>query len=151
MSHKIAIVHDYLCSKGGSERVFEYICQAFPEADVYTLAYHPKRTFPYFKERKIITTWMQPFVRSSRSFRYLFWLGALTMRRQDFSKYDLVISSSATTAKYLRAPKGKHICYCYIPTRAFWHFEAYFGNSYFAKALKPFLPLFKKWDFAAAQ
>src|SRR5690606_2104312 len=138
MSHKIAIVHDYLCSKGGSERVFEYICEAFPEADVYTLAYHPKKTFPYFLKRKIHTTWMQPFVRSSATFRYLFLLGAWTMKRMDFSQYDLVISSSATTAKYLTAPK--HICYCYIPTRAFWHFDAYFGNSPLATLLKPFLP-----------
>lgn len=148
---KIAIVHDYLCSKGGSERVFQYICEAFPEADAYTLAFNPKATFPYFSKRPIQTTWLQPFVRSSRAFRWLFLIGTYAMKSLDFSKYDLVVSSSTTTAKYLTAPNGLHICYCYMPTRALWHFDSYFGKGRTAKFLKPLLPFLKKRDFAAAQ
>jgi glycosyltransferase involved in cell wall biosynthesis len=148
---RVAIVHDYLCSKGGSERVFEYICEAFPEADIYTLALNTKETFPYFEGRKIQTTFLQPFIRSSKSFRWLFLAGTWAMRQFDFSGYDLVVSSSTTTAKYLKAPKGKHICYCYMPTRALWHFESYFGNSLVGKCLKPFLSLLRKRDFKAAQ
>ena len=30
---KIAVVHDYLCGIGGSERVFQYICEEFAEAE----------------------------------------------------------------------------------------------------------------------
>ena len=148
---KVAIVHDYLCSKGGSERVFQYICEAFPEADAYTLAFNPKKTFPYFGSRPIKTTWLQPIIRSSRSFRWLFLLGTYAMERFDFSKYDLVVSSSTTVAKYLSAPNSLHICYCYMPTRALWHFDHYFASNLMAKCLKPILPFLKKRDFAAAQ
>ena len=114
---KIAIVHDYLCSKGGSERIFQYICEAFPEADVYALAFRPEKTFPYFSKRAIQTTWLQPFIRSSRAFRWLFLLGTYAMKSLDFSNYNLVVSSSTTVAKYLLAPDALHICYCYMPTR----------------------------------
>jgi hypothetical protein len=55
---KIALVHDYLCGRGGSERVFQSLCEGFPEADVYTLAYNPNATYEYFKTREIRTTWM---------------------------------------------------------------------------------------------
>lgn len=148
---KIAIVHDHLCGKGGSERIFQYICEAFPEADAYTLALNTKKTFPYFSHRLIRTTWLQPFIRSSRAFRWLFVLGTYTMEALDFSKYDLVISSSTTTAKYLKAPKGRHFCYCYMPTRALWHFESYFGKSKMAYFLRPFLSFLKRRDYVAAQ
>jgi glycosyltransferase involved in cell wall biosynthesis len=148
---KIAIVHDHLCGKGGSERIFQYICEAFPEADAYTLAFNAKTTFPYFATRPLQTTWLQPFIRSARAFRWLFVLGTYAMRSLDFSKYDLVISSSTTTAKYLKAPRGRHLCYCYMPTRALWHFESYFGQSKTAFFLRPLLPALKKRDFLAAQ
>src|SRR3989338_6770051 len=146
---KIAIVHDHLCGKGGSERVFQYICEAFPEADTYTLAFNPAKTFPYFANRHIRTTWLQPLVQSSRAFRWSFPLASYAMQSLDFSNYDLVISSSTTTTKYLIAPF--HICYCYMPTRALWHFDSYFGHSKIKLFLKPLLPLLKKRDFAAAQ
>ena len=148
---KVAIVHDYLCSKGGSERVFQYICEAFPEADVYTLSFRPEKTFPYFANRPIRTTWLQPFVRSSRAFRWTFPMGTLAIQSFDFSDYDLIVSSSTTVAKYLSAGGAFHICYCYMPTRALWHFDHYFGSRWLAQFLKPVLPLLKKRDFAAAQ
>ena len=148
---KIALVHDYLCSKGGSERVFQYICEIFPEADVYTLACNSLKTFPYFQDRPIRTTWLNPFVQSSSAFRWLFPLATHTMQRLDLSAYDLIISSSATTAKYISAPHALHICYCYMPTRALWHFEQYFGNSLSSKLFKAFLPYLRKRDYAAAQ
>lgn len=67
------------------------------------------------------------------------------------SQYDVVLSSSATVAKYVSVPNGKHICYCYIPTRAIWHFDEYFSNSTKARLLKLSLPYLKKRDYAAAQ
>ena len=50
---RIALVHDYLCGLGGAERVFEYMCQEFPEADIYTLAYNKNSTLSEYKKYKI--------------------------------------------------------------------------------------------------
>ncbi len=66
---KIAIVHDHLLVTGGAERIFQYICEEFPEADAYTLAYNPEKMYPYFLTRKIRTTWMNRFVQTNEFFK----------------------------------------------------------------------------------
>lgn len=148
---KIAIVHDYLCGIGGSERVFQYMCEEFQEADVYTLAYNPEATYPCFRERRIRTTWMNPFVRTMDAFRWSFPLATHAMEGLDLRAYDVVLSSSATVAKYVRVPNGRHICYCYIPTRAIWQFDEYFGPGWKARLVRPLLPYLRKRDYEAAQ
>lgn len=148
---KIAIVHDYLCGLGGSERVFQYMCEEFQEADIYTLAYNPDATYPYFRECQIKTTWLNPLVRTMEAFRWSFPLATFAMEGLDLHKYDVVLSSSATVAKYVRVPNGRHICYCYIPTRALWQFDEYFGSSWKAKLVKLFLPYLRRRDYQAAQ
>jgi glycosyltransferase involved in cell wall biosynthesis len=148
---KMAVVHDYLCGMGGSERVFQYICEEFPEADIYTLAYNPNLAPQYFRKRLIRTTWINRFVQSMNAFRWSFPISTYVMNSIDLSAYDVVLSSSATVAKYIKVPNGKHICYCYIPTRALWQTNEYFGNSYKATLIKFFLNYLKKRDYAAAQ
>ena len=148
---KIALVHDYLCGLGGSERVFQYICEAFPDADAYTLAYNPEATLPYFSKRGIRTTWMNRFVQSMDAFRWSFPVSTHVMESLDLSGYDVVLSSSATVAKYVRVPDGKHVCYCYIPTRAIWHVDEYFGGGFKGRLFRLLLPRLKQRDYAAAQ
>ncbi len=148
---KLAIVHDYLCGMGGAERVFQYICEEFAEADAYALAYNPESTLPYFRGREIRTTWLNRYVQSMDAFRWSFPLATYVMESLDLGQYDVVLSSCATIAKYVRVPHGKHICYCYIPTRALWQTNEYFGASRKAELLKPFLPYLQRRDFAAAQ
>lgn len=148
---KIAIVHDYLCGFGGSERVFQYICEEFPEADAFTLAYNPDTTLPYFSGRGIRTTWMNKFVHGANTFKLAFPVSTYVMESLDLSQYDLVLSSSATVAKYLNVPNGVHVCYCYIPTRAIWHFEEYFGSGFKGRVFKFLLPWLKARDCNAAQ
>src|SRR5438552_9899829 len=147
----MAIVLDQLFGMAGSERVAQYICEEFAEADVYTLAYNPETTFPYFSSRNIRTTWLNPFVRSTSAFRWSFPFATHVMQSLDLRDYDAVLSCSATVAKYVSAPKGKHVCYCYIPTRALWHFEEYFRPSLRAAITKRFLNYLRNRDYRAAQ
>jgi glycosyltransferase involved in cell wall biosynthesis len=148
---KIAIVHDYLCGMGGAERVFQYICEEFPEADVFALAYNPATTLPYFKGINIRTTWLNRFVQSMNAFRWSFPIATYVMESIDLRSYDLVLSSSATVAKYVQVPNGKHICYCYIPTRALWQTGAYFRAGLKAFLVKSVLSYLRRRDYAAAQ
>jgi glycosyltransferase involved in cell wall biosynthesis len=148
---RVALVHDYLCTLGGSERVFQYMCEAFPKADVYTLALNRSKTIPYFASKPgIRTTWMNAFVQSPRSFRVAFPLATYAMQGLDLSGYDLVLSSAATVARYVRAPNGRHVCYCYIPTRAVWHFDEYFGQqSIPGRVFKLLLPWLRRRELQA--
>lgn len=148
---RIALVHDYLCSIGGSERIFQYLCEEFVEADIYTLAYNEKTTLPYFKAKKIHTSWLNRFVRSTRLFKLFFPISTYVMSKLDLSAYDLVLTSSATVAKYVNTGAAKHICYCYIPTRAIWQSGEYFDGGISSLVFKILLPYFKKRDYKAAK
>lgn len=146
----IAVVHDYLCGIGGAERVFQYICEAFPHADAYTLAYNPDQSSDYFRSRRLHTTWLNRYVQSMDAFRWSFPLATYAMETIDLSRYDIVLSSSATVAKYVHVPNGQHICYCYIPTRAIWQFDDYFGDSFKGRLFGLFLPFMRRRDLQAA-
>ncbi len=147
---RIALVHDQLLSLGGSERVFQYMCEAFPDAPAYTLTHDPAETLPYFQTRGVRTSWLDPFTRSVTAFRNAFPIATYVMEAMDFSQYDVVLSSSATIAKYIRVPKGLHICYCYTPTRAIWQADEYFGGGLKARVFRALLPYLKRRDLAAA-
>ena len=43
---KIALLQDQLLTCAGSERVFLYMCQEFPEADIFSLCYNAETTLP---------------------------------------------------------------------------------------------------------
>ena len=148
--YKIAIVHDYLCGMGGSERVFLYMCKEFKEADIFTLAYNPEATLSEFKGYDIKVTWLNKFVKTMDQFRWSFLIATYVMQNLDFKKYDIVLTSSATVAKYINVPLGCHICYCYIPTRAIWQTDAYFMGSFKGKLIKPFINFLKKRDLEAS-
>jgi glycosyltransferase involved in cell wall biosynthesis len=149
---KVALVHDRLCILGGSERVFQYICQTFSDADIYTLAYDRSTALPYFATRSIRTTWLDPFVRAPLAFKWAFPIATYVMEAQRLKGYDLVLSSSATVAKYVRVIGGTHVCYCYMPTRAIWHADAYFDpRSLKAQVFSRFRQHLQRRDYLASQ
>lgn len=147
---KLALVHDYLCGIGGSERIFQYLCEEFENADIYTLSYNKYATLPYFRTLKINTTWLNFFVRTMETFRWSFPVATHVMEAINFKSYDVVLSSSATVAKYIRTPEGAHICYCYIPTRALWQTDKYFKSGFKIFLISFFLGFLQKRDLAAS-
>lgn len=148
---KIAIVNDILCGVGGAERVFQYMCEEFIEADVYTLAFNPSRCDSYFSSIKIKTTWLNPIIRSTKAYKVLFPIATYAIEALDLREYDCVITASATVAKYVNVQRGIHICYCFMPTRALWQFDQYFNGDIISKFTNIFLPYLRKRDYNAAQ
>lgn len=150
---KIALIQDQLLTSAGSERVFLYMAQEFKEADLYTLSYNPEITWPEFKAFKIRTHWLNAVIRNHQIFKMMFPIATMAMEQWDFTGYDVIITSSATTAKYIKRFNAPHICYCYFPTRAIWNFDAYFnGGIGIKERLFSFLiKYFKKCDVAAAR
>jgi glycosyltransferase involved in cell wall biosynthesis len=150
---KIALLQDQLLTCAGSERVFLYMCQEFPEADIFSLCYNAKTTLPEFEDFSINVHPLNRIIRTHKIFKMLFPISTYAMELWDFRGYDLIISSSATTAKYIKRFSGVHICYCYIPTRAIWNFGGYFqeGVGFKEKIFSSFLNYFKKRDVEAAR
>lgn len=127
---KLALVQDQLLTPAGSERIFLYMCQEFPEADIYTLAYNPDVTWPEFRQFNIRTSWMNALVQTHDRFKTVFPLSTYVMQKWDLSGYDVILTSSATIAKYIARHHARHVCYCYYPTRAIWTRGKYFDGAH---------------------
>src|SRR5918995_1772471 len=56
---RVALVHDFLLDLRGAERVFLSLCDAFPEADVFTAVYDEDGTEGRFAGRTVRTTFLQ--------------------------------------------------------------------------------------------
>ncbi len=153
---RVALVHDYLNQYGGAERVLESFCEIWPEAPIFTLIYDEARTGGAFKNRKIRTSFLQkaPFVKSHH--RPFLMLMPIAIEQFDLSKYDLVISDSASFAKgVITRPKTLHVCYCHTPTRYVWddshkYIEEFNYPAIVKKIIPPFLNYLRLWDEAAS-
>ena len=124
---RVALVHDFLVEFGGAERVLEALCEIFPKASIYTAFYRKGSTaYERFKGKKIVASWAQnvPFF-ASKLHSPLRFLAPKIWNSFDFSKYDLVISSSSwyITRGFKGVKKAKggkgfvEVCYCHTPPR----------------------------------
>ncbi|MFZ2663876.1 MAG: glycosyltransferase, partial [Patescibacteria group bacterium] len=148
---KVAIVCDDLIQFGGSERIVEALSDMFPEAPIYT-SIASKEWINKFKdkERVVVTSFLQKFPLAVKINRYYspFLLHVLAFESFDFSKFDLVISSSSRYAHFIiTKPTTKHICYMHSPGRMIWESHDYFENENYGilkpikKLANPFLKL----------
>jgi glycosyltransferase involved in cell wall biosynthesis len=156
---RIAIVHDWMVSPGGAEKVVLELHKLWPEAPIYTAAYSPEK-FPEFAEADVRTTWLNHIGLAKRKHQLFSLPRAWAFKSLNLSDYDIVISSSSAESKYVRTgPKTLHICYCYTPIRYYWSdYNWYRQHPPFgplnglAKILLPGLigPL-RRMDYQAAQ
>lgn len=138
---KIALVHDYLTQPGGAERVFELLCQRFPEADIFTSLYDARRSVD-LGDRLVNTTFLQKIPGATRYFRLLAPFYFSAFRALDLSDYDLIISSTSSFAKAVRKrPEAIHICFCHNVTRFLWDTQTYLREY---PTYKRFYPLLEK-------
>ena len=123
---KIAIVHDFLLQRGGSERCLDILLELFPEADVFTLLYD-KKTFPDYERFKIKESFLKNFPLAKNKHYYYLPLYNRAIRSFDLSKHDLIISSSHAFAKNIRKHKRQtHICYCHSPMRSLYDIKSHY-------------------------
>src|SRR4051794_32944646 len=122
---KIAIVHEWLTTYAGSEKVLEAMLTEYPEADVFTLInFLPEKHGSIILPRVVKTSFVQrlPFVK--RYYRYLLPLMPLAIEQYDLSKYDVIVSNSHSVAKgVITGPDQLHISYCYTPMRYAWDLQ----------------------------
>src|SRR6201999_2113180 len=95
---RVALIHDFLLDLRGAERVFAAICDAYPEADVYTAVYDPTGTEGRFAARSPRTSFPQKPHPTPRPLRPLLPVYPLAIESLDLRGYDLVISSSSAWA-----------------------------------------------------
>ncbi len=139
---KVAIVHDWLVTYAGSERVVEQMLACYPQADVFSLVdFLPESDRGMLGGRKVRTSIIQHLPWARKRFRAYLPLMPLAVEQLDVSGYDLVISSSHAVAKgVLVGPDQLHVCMCYSPIRYAWDLQhQYLHESGLDKGIKSWL------------
>ncbi len=116
----IALAHEWLVHRYGSEKTFEAMAEAFPAADLYALT-HDRSAPLDFGGRDVSTTLLDrlPLVRDRRELQLP--LMPLAWRYATRRSYDVVVTSSHACAKGFRPGRSAlHLCYCYTPMRYVW-------------------------------
>lgn len=126
-----AIVHYWLVSARGGERVVQAILELLPEAELYTHVLDRPKVAEIIGDRPVHTSFIDrlPFARSQYQ-KYLP-LMPRALEELDMSGYDLVISSESGPAKgVIVDPNALHVCYCHSPMRYIWdQYHLYLGQA----------------------
>lgn len=156
---KTAIVHEWLITYAGSERVFGQIAGLYPDADLYSLLdFLADDDRGFILDRRATTSFIQRLPMAKEKYRDYLVLMPFAIKRFDLSGYDLIITSSHTVAKGVRTFPGQiHICYCHTPMRYIWDLQ----NQYLKEAgldrgirgaiLKALFSRLRKWDVSTSK
>jgi glycosyltransferase involved in cell wall biosynthesis len=154
---KIALFHDYLTQQGGAENVFRVFAEMFPDAPIYTFFYDEKKFADILANREVHASFLQkvPFIK--KHYRWTLPFMPKIVESFDFSKYDIVLSSTSAFGKgIITTSKTKHICYCHTPTRYLWlDTKDYIEQLKYSSPIKKIIPILltnlRKWDKKASQ
>ena len=134
---RVAIVHPFLVSRGGGEKVIDALAELFPRAEFFTLMLDRSTLSPQLLGRTIHTTFLDRGPLAWRYYQHLSPLYDAATARHDLSGFDLVISSGGPGSKTARVPAGiPHIHYCHSPVRYLWdQYETWLAR--LPRALRP--------------
>ena len=153
---RVALVHDWLITDRGGERVLDSLCRMFPEATLFTLFHVPGTQSPAIERMRIRTTFIARLPNVCRLYRHYLPLFPRAIESLDLRGYDLVLSSSHCVAKGVKPREaGRHLCYCHTPMRyAYDQFDDYFPperlGGLIRLAARVMMKPIRRWDIAAS-
>lgn len=112
---RIALVHDFLVSRGGAERVALSMARAFPEATIHTALHDPAATFAGFGEHDVRPLPIDQIPMLRRHHRLSLPLLQTAFARRSIEA-DVVLCSSSGFAHNISTP-GRKVIYCHTPAR----------------------------------
>lgn len=124
---KIALVHDWLVTYAGAERVLEQLLELYPEADVFAVIdfFSDEDRARHLKGKHAKTTFIQSLPGAKHHYQKYLPLMPIAIEQLDLSEYDLIISSSHAVAKgVITGPDQLHISYVHSPIRYAWDMQA---------------------------
>ncbi len=151
---KIAIIHDWLVTYAGAERVLSGLLDVWPEADLYSVIdFLSDEDRANLGGKRATTTFIQQLPKAKTHYQKYLPLMPLAIEQLDMSGYDLVISSSHAVAKgVLTGPNQLHISYVHSPIRYAWDLqhqylhEASLDHGFKAKLARMLLHYMRMWD-----
>jgi len=165
---RIALAHDWLYTMRGGEAVLDRLARLVlgdhEPGGLYVLVDSGARMTEAIDRFGRVTSFLQSVPMSRGVGRR--WLLPLfpaavdglgrTLRRHHADRpIDLLLSTSSSAIKGLRAPEGvPHVCYCHSPARYVWAMPEQYGGGRFGSlrraGLAAFGGSFKRWDARTA-
>jgi O-antigen biosynthesis alpha-1,3-mannosyltransferase len=154
---RVAIVHEWLSSYAGSERVLEELLHGFPEARLHAVCdFLPPAERSFLGGREVATTFIQRLPLARTRFRNYLPLMPLAIEQLDLSAFDIVISSNHAVAKgVITRPDQLHVSYVHTPIRYAWDLQNQYLDQAGLSSLKGWLArlilhYLRQWDQASA-
>lgn len=152
---RVAIVHDWLTTYAGAEKVLEQMLQVFPEADVFSLVdFLSEKDRGFLRNKQVTTSFIQKLPMARSKYRQYLPLMPLAIEQFDLSSYDLILSSSHAVSKgVITGPNQMHISYVHSPIRYAWDMQhQYLKESGLEKGVKGMvakwiLSKVRMWDY----
>jgi glycosyltransferase involved in cell wall biosynthesis len=154
----VAIVHEWLSTFGGTERLLVESRKLFPNADVFALT-HFRKNFQNtaLADLNTKTTFLQNIPGIEQHYRKLLPLMPFAIESLDVSAYDLVISLSHAVAHGVKTHSQQtHVSYISTPMRYAWHMRDDYLNLHgltnplVRLAANGTLNLLRQWDISAS-
>ncbi|MEK3992210.1 glycosyltransferase family 4 protein [Robertmurraya sp. FSL R5-0851] len=155
---RVAIVHDWLVTYAGAEKVLEEILNIYPEADLFSLVeFLDENKKGFIKNKNVTTSFIQKMPFAKKKYRGYLPLMPLAIEQLDVSEFDVIISSSHAVAKgIITGPDQVHISYVHSPIRYAWDLQhQYLKESGLEKGIKAYLArtilhFIRNWDYRTA-
>ncbi len=155
---RTALIHEWLVTYAGSERVFEQMVALYPDADLFSLVdFLPDSLRFFIQDRPVNVSFLQRLPFADPHFRQYLPLMPMAIEQFDLSPYDVVISSHHAIAKgALTRADQLHISYVHTPIRYAWDLQQqYLQGANLKRGLKAslaqvILHYLRMWDVAAA-
>ncbi|MFB4159247.1 glycosyltransferase family 4 protein [Geomicrobium sp. JSM 1781026] len=152
---KVAIVHDWLTTYAGSEKVVEQLLRIYPNADLFSIVdFLDDSQRSFIMNKPVNTTFIQKLPLAKRRYRNYLPLMPIAIEQLDVSTYDLIISSSHAVAKgIITGPDQLHISYVHSPIRYAWDLQhQYFKDANLNTGLKGIIAkimmhYMRMWDY----
>ena len=151
---RVAVIHYWLVTMRGGERVLERVLSLFPEADVFTHVYNPDAVSDIIRRHKVQTTFIDRLPKSRTWYKKYLPLMPMALEGLNLRGYDLVLSFEAGPSKgAIVPPTALHACYCHSPMRYLWDAYAEYREraGRISQAIMSLtFPFLRVWDQATA-
>ncbi len=145
---KTALIHDWLVTSGGAEKVLEEIWNLYP-SPIFTLM-----NGKILPGKKVISSVLQKMPGSLRFHRYFLPFFPWAIEKFDLNEFEIILSSSHAVAKGIKKREDQlHICYCHTPMRYAWDLEKQYTETLGAVrrlGAKAVLKYLREWDLSTS-
>jgi glycosyltransferase involved in cell wall biosynthesis len=145
---RVAIIVDFLCQRGGSERFALHVARLLPGATIATSLWCPERTYREFLDLDVQAELVVSAAEADR-FRRRVLRYPSSFERMELSWADLVVVSTAAFAHHVRHEAT--VVYWHAAPRFLYDPNAYLGSPLLAKAATLALGPLRRADRRAAR